>query len=272
MTKRCVLVKSIVILLFLSSVLFSKVYYSKVEPYEMRDISSNVSGIVTYIDENMIGKKLKNKAYIKIDAVLDEKELYLLKGKIKHLQEILKVDGEILKNLKKSLLKKRKNYKKVKELKFKSSVEKDREFYDLVASENLYLSTQKEVENLKVQISDFKLRKAQLQQRIRDKYISAKGFVLYAILVKVGQVVNISTPLAKVADVSKAKLIVYLDKDDVVDIQKKVIYIDGKKTTYKISRLLHIADSKNISKYMAQIIIKAPKLFSTLKSVEFKDR
>jgi len=264
--------KSIIILFFISSVLFSKVYYSKVEPYEIRDISSNVSGVVVYTDENMIGKKLGAKAYIKIDSKLDKDELSFVKGKLKHLNEILKVDDEILKNLKKSLVKKRQNYKKVEKLKFKSSVEKDREFYDLVVSENLYLSTQKEIQNLKLQILDLKLRKAQLKQRLSDKYLTAKGFVLYSVLVKVGQVVGVSTPLAKVADVSKAKLTIYLDKDDVLDAQKKVIYIDGKKTDYKISRLLHISDSVNISKYMAQIIINSPKLFSRLATVELKDR
>lgn len=43
-----------------------------------------------------------------------------------------------------------------------------------------------------------------------------------------------------------------------------------KKTAYKISRLLNIADSKNISKYMAQIIIESPKLFSKLVKIELK--
>ena len=34
-------------------------------------------------------------------------------------------------------------------MKIKSSVEKDREFYELIASENSYLSTEKEINNLK---------------------------------------------------------------------------------------------------------------------------
>ncbi|MDK9694709.1 MAG: HlyD family secretion protein, partial [Sulfurimonas sp.] len=147
----------------------------------------------------------------------------------------------------------------------------DREFYDLISSENLYLSTRKEIQNLKIQITDLKLRETQLQRSIEDKNLIAKNFVLYEMLVKPGQVVNMATPLAKIADVSKAKLVLYLDEPDVANAQKKVVYIDGEKSRYKISRLLRIADGKNISKYMAQIITDAPELFSKLVKVELRD-
>ena len=85
-----------------------------------------------------------------------------------------------------------------------------------------------------------------------------------------GQVVTPSTPLATVADVSKAILTIYLDEADALDAHQSDVYIDDKKTEYKISRLLNIADSKNISKYKAQIIIKSPKLFSKLVKIELK--
>ena len=264
--------KILIIMFFLFTMLFSKVYYSKVEPYEIRDISSNVSGLVLSIDEDMIGEKLTSNAYIRIDSELDSKELVFIKEKLEYLREIIKVNKSVLFNLEKSLARKRENYKRIEDLKFKSSVEKDREFYDLVSSENLYLSTQKEIQNLRVQIADLKLRKTQLQRSVNDKYVSNKGFILYDILVKVGQVVNISTPLAKVADISKAKLTIYLDEVDVKDAKKKSIYINGEKTSYKISRTLNIADGKNISKYMAQIIIQSPKLFSKLVTIELRNK
>ncbi len=264
--------KILIILFFISSLLFSKVYYSKVEPYELRNISSNVSGLVLYINENMIGEKLTSKAYIRIDDELDAQELLFIKDKLEYQREIVRVNESILLNLKKSLTRKRENYKRIEDLKFKSVVEKDREYHGLISSENLYLATQKEIQNLKVQITDLKLRKAYLQRSVKDKYVNNRGFVLYEILVKVGQVVGISTPLAKVADTSRAKLTIYLDEIDVAKAKKRAIYIDGKKTSYRISRVLNIADSKNISKYMAQIIIKSPKLFSRLVRVELRDR
>ncbi len=260
--------KIITILFFMATLLFSKVYYSKVEPYEIRDISSNVSGLIVFTDDNMIGKKLSQKPYIKIDAELDSQELLYTNEKLSTLRDMVTTNESILKNTEKSLKKKRENYKRIESLKIKSLVEKDRDFHDLISTENQFLSTQKEIQNLKVQITDLKLKAAYLRRSLRDKNLSAKGFVLYSILVKSGQVVGIATPLAKVADTSKAILTIYLDEEDMLNAKNKTIYIDGKKTSYKISRLLHIADNKNISKYMAQIIIKAPELFSKLVKVE----
>lgn len=263
--------KFFTILLFLLVYLDAKVYYAKVEPYEIRDISSNVSGLVISADESLIGRKLSQKPYIKIDSELDEKELVALQQKLEYIKNSIEINEAVLLNLDESLEKKRENYKKIEPLKFKSSVEKDREFYDLITSENLYLNTKKEIQNLKIQISDMNLRVAQLQRTISDKNLVAKDFVLYEILVKSGQVVGISTPLAKVADTSRAKLTIFLDETDVADAQKKVLYIDGVKSSYKISRLLNIADGKNISKYMAQIIIDSPALFSKLVKLELRD-
>ena len=259
----------ILFVLFLTfSISFAKVYYAKVEPYELRNISSNVSGLVTYANEDLIGKKLGKKPYIRIDSELDRKELMYIEDKLAYLRKIIKVNENVLKNLNTSLEKKRENYDKVIGLKFKSSVEKDKEYYDLINSENLNLSTQKEIENLRIQVTDLKLRQAQLQRSLKDKNLTAKGFILYEMLVKPGQVVGISTPLAKVADISRAKLTIYLDERDVANAKSKTILIDSEKTTYKITRVLNIADSKNISKYMAQIIIPSPKLFSKLVKIE----
>jgi hypothetical protein len=250
---------------------YAKVYYSKIQPYEIRDISSNASGVVLFTDENLIGKKLSTKPYIRIDSKLDREELNSIKNKLVYLRDIISSSEKMLKNQEKALVKKRKNYKKIESLKIKSVVEKDREFYDLINSENQFLNTQKEIQNLKVQITDLKLRRAKLQRSVDDKTLSDKGFVLYAIMVKPGQVVGISTPLAKIADTSKAILTIYLDEEDLKDAKNRVIYIDGEKTSYKISRILNIADMKNISKYMAQIIIKSPKIFSKLVKIELKN-
>ncbi len=258
-------------LLLLFTFSFAKVYYSKVQPYEIRDISSNVSGLVLFTDEDMIGKKLGDKAYIIIDDELDKKELQYVQEKLGFLENMIKINEDVLKNLEKSLEKKQDNYEKIIALRTKSVIEKDKEFYDLVNTQNQLLSTQKEVQNLKVQMADLKLKEAYLLRSINDKNLKAKDFVLYSILVKPGKVVGVSTPLAQIADTSKALLTIYLDEDDLLNAKEKTVYINGKKTEYKISRVLNIADSKNISKYMAQIIVKAPKIFSKLAKVELKD-
>jgi len=262
--------KIFVLMFIVSTLLFSKVYYSKVEPYKIKNIASNVNGQVIFIDEDKIGMILSESPYIKIDSVLDQEELKYTKEKLLNIIKTISLDEVMAKNLDDSLNKKRVNYEKVKSLKIKSSVEKDREFYDLIASENAYISIKKEINSLKRQMYDLKLRKVQLEKTINDKILKDTNYTLYSINVKVGQVVAKSTPLATVADTSKAILTIYLDDDEIIDAKNKIIYINGKKTSYKITRILNIADSKNISKYMAQIVIKAPKIFSKLVKIELK--
>lgn len=262
--------KFISIVSLFTTLLFSEVYYSKVQPLDIMDINSNVSGLVLKADEDLVGKKLSKAPYISIDSELDNKELISLKDKIFYVKNTIITDEKILKNLKDSLKRKRENYKRIKSLKIKSSVEKDKEFYDLIGSENLFLNTQKEILNLNIQLTDLHLRYAQLQRTIKDKNLVADGFVLYKLFVKAGKVVLKATPLAQIADTSKAKLTIFLDKSDVENAKDKIVYIDGVKTNYKITRLLNIADSINISRYKAEIIINPPKVFSNLVKVELK--
>ncbi len=264
------ILKITLLFLLLSAGLFSSEYYARVEPYEIKKISSNVVGVVLDVKEEFLGKSLNQEPFIIIDASLDRDELEALESKLINLEQIIKADEKILANLKESLKRKRENYKRIKEMKIKSSVEKDREFYNMVASENSFLATQKEVDTLKNQMMDLQFRKAQLRRSISDKSIASQGFMLYSIDVKEGQVVNRSTPLATVVDTSKALLTIYLDREDVKDASNATVYINGKKTEYKLDRVIKMADSKNISKYKAQIVIKAPKIFSELVKVELK--
>ncbi|MDQ7043699.1 MAG: HlyD family efflux transporter periplasmic adaptor subunit [Sulfurimonas sp.] len=250
--------------------LSANVYYSKVEPYEVRRIASNVSGVVLMSNESMLGQTLSSSPYLQIDAKLDKDELRYIKEKIEYLKKTVKLNENIISNLDISLEKKRLNYERVKNLKIKSNLEKDKEFYDLVNSENSFLSTQKEINTLKTQLADLELRQKQLIRSINDKSLSAKGFKLYSLEVKVGEVVNKGTPLATLMDTKHAILTIYLNEKDVVNAKNSVIYINGEKTAYKVDRVLNIADSKNISKYKAQIIIKAPAVFSKLAKVELK--
>lgn len=263
--------KILFFILLINSFLFSQVYYAKVEPYEVRDIASNASGLILSTNEDMLGKKLLDKPFIKIDSKLSVEELGYVDEKIKYVKDTISNTKNILKNTKEILQRKKNNYDKISSLKIKSDVEKDREFYALIATKNQYLNTKKEINRLEMQLNDLKLKKSYLKKDIDDKNITANGFVLYSILVKAGQVVRVSTPLAKIADVSSAKLSIYIDELELLNYKNKIIYIDGLKTDYKVDRILNIADSTNISKYMAQIFIKTPKVFSKIVKVEFKD-
>ena len=265
------MIKIFLLTLFLSTAIFAEVYYAKVEPYEFYNIASDVTGVVTKTNENLLGKVLHNEVYIHIDDKLDKDEYSYTKEKLKELQNTLLIAQTTLENTQEILKRKRVNYKKIEAMKIKSRIEKDREFYDLIGSENSYLATQKEINSLKMQIADLMLRQKTLEKTLHDKKLQAQGLTLYSIEVKEGQFVNKGTLLAKLADTSKALLTIYVNENDIKKIQKKIIYIDGKKTKYKVKRFVTIADSVNISKYKAQIIIKAPKIFSQLVKVELKE-
>lgn len=58
------------ILLFLPLLLFGGDYFAKVEPFEAYTISSNVAGLVTYTNENLVSKVASDEVVIKIDDEL----------------------------------------------------------------------------------------------------------------------------------------------------------------------------------------------------------
>jgi len=53
--------------------------------------------------------------------------------------------------------------------------------------------------------------------------------------------------------------------------RKKTVYIDGKKTGYRVNKVWDIADDKFISSYRAEIYVEKPEgFFSKLVKVELK--
>jgi hypothetical protein len=251
--------------------LFGGEYYAKAEPYEIRTVASNVSGLVMLADETREGKRLGSGAYIRIDDELDRVELEKTRAKIVLLKNAIALNSEMAANYERIIAKKALNYERVQALKMRSQVEKDREFYDYVATQNQLLALRKESENMQIQINDLQIRQRRLERNIADKSLRAPGYVLYALLVKEDQVVTPGTPLAQIADVSRARLTLYLNGEDRERVMDQTIYLDGKKSPYRIERLWNIADAKQLSSYRAEIIIDAPEQFSHLVKVEFRD-
>jgi len=262
--------KNIILLIGLSLGLMASEYYSKAEPYRMYMLQSNVSGLVLKADESLEGKQLRNEAFIIIDDDLDQKELSLLKQKKINLEKSLELNEKMAKNLSVMIEKKNENYERIKDLPIKSSVEKDKEFFDLSSTQNQQLSTLEKLETISSQLSDTQLRLVQLERSIKDKYIRAKGMILYKLYVKNGQVVAKGMNLAEVADISRAKLTIFLNADELEMIKKKKIYLNDAVTEYTIDKIWPLSDSEHISSYKTEILIKAPQQFSTLYKIEFK--
>ncbi len=262
--------KRALFLILIPVLLLAKEYYAKVEPVDIYTIASNVQGEVLFANENLTGKKLGETPFIRIDAKIDRADLNAVKEKIASLKQMIEANEAIVKNLQESVEIKKENYESIKDLSVKSKTQKDAVYFDLVVTKNQLLGTKKELASYMSQIADLEARKVRLEKSLVDKEIKAPGYLLYELLVKRGDVVTPAKPLARVADISKAILTIYVDAKTLEGIAQKSVYLNGEKTAYKVSRVTPIADSRNISKYKVQIIVNPPRIFSKLIKVELK--
>ncbi len=253
--------------------LFAGVYYAKVEPVESYTIKSAASGKVLNSIQEAEGRVSKGGVIVQLDDMLNKEDLKNSKLKLNVLEEMLKITQKNLENAKKIAKIREKNYNKIKNLKTKSRVEKDNELVNMINSENQVLSLMSSSESLKSQINDQKYKIASLEDLISKKRITIpKGFLIYRLYIKDGDYVGVGTPVADIHDISKAKLTIFVSREDYTLAKDGVIYIDGEKTDYKINKLWDVADTQNISSYKAEIVIPAPKVFSHLIKIELKSK
>jgi hypothetical protein len=243
-------------------------YYAKIEPIEKYQLKSQVLGEVVLSDTSMEGRFIDSATLIQIDDSLDKKNLYTSEEKLRLLNDNLDLSYDILENTKEIANIKKGQYDKFNELATRSQINKDNDFFNYLSAYNTYLNTKEKVISLKTQINDMKYSIATLKDRIKNKKISVKNLFVYKIYVKKYDYVNIATPLVDLYDISSGKLEIYLPVEEVENINNKSIYIDGKKTKYKIDKLYKVADSERISSYKAEIIIDKPTVFSKLVKVE----
>ena len=249
----------------------ASIYYAKVEPYETYSIKATASGEVTSVFNEAEGRASNGGVLLQIDDLLNKKELKNSKIKLSSLKKTMELTSKNSKNSKKIERIREENYKKIKKLKTKSRTSKDSELINLINASNQVLSLENSLENLKVSISDLEFKIASLEDIIAKKSVNiTKGFLIYKIYVNEGDFVNIGTPLVDAYDISKAKLTIYLSKEDVDKAKDGAIYINDKKSIYRVNKIWSVADTQNISSYKAEIIIPAPKRFSELLKIEFK--
>ncbi|MBE0497707.1 MAG: HlyD family secretion protein [Campylobacterales bacterium] len=262
--------KNIILWIAISVYAMGSEYYSKAEPYRFYTLQASVSGLIVKADENMEGKILSNEAFIIIDDEIDRKELNLLDEKKSNLQRSLELNKKMAANLEMIISRKNENYERIKDLPIKSTIEKDKEFFDLANTQNQLLSTLEKIETIASQLNDTQLRLEQLRYSLKKKHLEAKGMVLYKLYAKKGQVVAPGMNLAEVADITKAKLTLFLNSDELDGVREKKIYLNDKASEYTIDKIWPLSDEEHISSYKTEILIDAPKQFSALYKIEFK--
>ena len=217
-------------------------FYAVIQPIKTYNVKSSVSGAVVFANSKREQQIINNKFIVRIDDKINKIELAQARFKLRNLEEILKLQKETLES-----------YNKVAS---KSKVEK-------YAQKITLLNTLNSISDLKVKIKI-------LEDQIVKKNISANGVFLSEVLVEKGDYVNPGTALYTAYDLSSGKLEIYIPIDKAKEYKNKTIYIDGKKTDLKINKLSRVADSKHISSYKCEIILKDVKEFSKLVKIEFK--
>ncbi len=223
--------------------LFAKVHYAKVEPNESVTLKSAVNALVMDVDLEAEGSVVDQKRVIYLDDRLDKINLKTSRENLLILHETLKRQESY--------------FQRIDKLKTASTTQKDNAFYSFASAKTQYLDMQYKI--------------AQLEDSIEKKSIVLNHMYLYEIMVRKGDYVSPGSPLARVDDASRAKLVLFLEPEELVQIEKKTVYLNGEKTDYKVDKVWRVADEKFISSYRAEIYIPAPEgSFSKLMKVEIK--
>jgi len=237
---------------------FAKVHYAKIEPYDSVVVKSAVSAKVLSASIDAEGRMISNQEIVHLDDVVNRVDL-------NNSKQTVELTKEMLKGLKDTYLRQKRYFEKLNRLSTASQTQKDSAFYQYTASKNQYLSTKEKLLSLELKIE-------QLEDTIDKKSIVLDNEYLYKLHVRAGDFVNPSSPIATVSDLSRAKLVLFLEDEEVKSVDKKHVYINDKKANANVDRVWSVADEKFISSYKAWIILDNPKIedFSKLVKVELK--
>jgi len=257
-------------LLSLSFPLFAAEHYARFEPVERTTLKAAVSGEILEADLKAEGRMVHHETVIRIDDRLDRLDLNRTRTSLSLVEKTLNLTRQMLPGLKESARRQEAYYERMQKLSTASQTQKDQAYYGAVNARNQYLSTLEKEVNLQSQLLDLKQKIATLEDRIAKKNIRPEGRYLYKLMVRSGEYAAPGTPLAIVDDLSRGKLVVYLSSEELKELERGKIWIDGKATDLKFDKIWRVTDEKYISSYRAEIVLESKFPFSTLHKVEIK--
>ncbi len=260
-------------ILFMLSIgtLYAGEYFAKVEPIESYHIKSAVNGQVLSSDDSHEGQSGDGSVIVHIDDKIDKSNLKSLTTKFQTIKENIELSKDVIKNLQNSMRISYDSYNRVKNLSSYTRVQKDAKLSAYLSTKNAFLNAKINLQNLISQRDDLKAKITALKDTIEKKSITVKNSLyINKIYPKVGDFLRVGEMVVDAYDLSRGKITIFLSSDEVDEVKKRKIFIDGKETDYKISKIFKVADSKNISSYRCEIIIKPPKTFSKLVKVELQ--
>ena len=256
-------------LLLMPLMLFAKVYTVKIEPFMIYHYKAAASGQVVWSKIEKESKSVKDEQLIKIDDTIDRVNLKSLQKRAKILQRLIAIAKENLQNAKETYAIKWQNYQSIKDLKTKSRFEKNLRHSEALLAKQSLLAAKEKLQNLLMQQSDIDVQIKKLQDLIQKKNPKFSGYI-YKIYPTKGDFVGIGAPLVDIADITKAKIVLYLSQEEIENIDKKRLFIDGKPHKLQFYKLQKITDSNYLTQYKAEIILPAPKIFGKFIKVEIK--
>lgn len=207
--------------------LFAKEYMAQIKTYEMYEIKSQTSGIINIVNKNLESKYIKNKELlIKIDSKDEEIDLQKNRNSYEIQKEIVKI--------------KEQNYKAKKRISQLSLYDKNNEKLS-------FLEAKKELSNLGQTVK-------KLENEISKKTFVIKNRYIDKIFVDKGEYVNIGDKLFNSYDITKLKISLFLSQDEIKNIDSKALYIENKKSNFKVDKIHKIKDENKISRYKVEFI------------------
>ena len=148
----------IILLCLVPLFVFSKVHYAKVEPYETVVLKSAASGLVIEVDLDAEGTLVVGKKVIVLDDALDKVSLQASEDNIVLLDEMLSINMDVAKSLKKNMQRQEGYYLRISKLTTASTTQKDNAYSAFISVKTQYLGTKEKIANLKKQIIDMKYK------------------------------------------------------------------------------------------------------------------
>ena len=244
--------KKIIGLIVISIFLFG--YKAKVEAFEVYNIKAVVNGKVVIANTDLEATNVKDKLIVKIDDTDNKIDLENLQNQLELLKKQIN-NQQIVVKRKKDI------YERYKKLKTRSQTEKDLKFFDYISSLNQLI-------NLKSQYSNTLANIKRIKDTINKKSIKANGYI-FKIHVKKDDYVNLGSLIANVYDISQQKLTVYVPIEERENIKNKQVYINGKKSNFKIYKVWDVTDDKFVTSYKVELIGNGLK-FGEIVNIELK--
>ncbi len=245
-------------------------HYARFEPIERSTLKAAASGEVMEANRSLEGTLVQDGVIVRIDDRLDRQDLERSRKSLELVSRTLEITREMLPGLEESAKRQEGNYQRMKRLSTASVAQKDQAFYAMVSARNQYLSTLEKENSLQQQLLDLKQKIATLEDRIAKKNLRVRGRYLYKLMVRQGEYANPGTPLAVVDDLSRGKLVIYLSPEEIEALKRGKIWIDGKETDLRPSKIWKLSDEKYISSYRTEIVLEPKYPFSSLHKVEIQ--